>query len=99
MQSIRLVTSTGVIDYLAGGETYASGKLVDGEYVSLEKEAYFDEVNFPYEECRHCSVEPLCMGGCKANRLLYEKRHVCCHVKAIVKQLIKDYINEVNPSN
>lgn len=82
---------------LGKGEMYASGKLIDGEYVSLEKEAYFDEVVFPYEECKHCPVAPLCMGGCKANRLLYEKRHVCCHVKAIVNQLIKDYINEVNP--
>lgn len=85
---------------LGRGEKFASGKLLeDGTYVSLSKTQYFDEIIFPYEECKSCSVAPLCMGGCKANRLLYEKKFVCCHVKGIVNRLILDYVAKINNHN
>ena len=44
-----------------------------------------------YEECRDCNVLPICQGGCKVNAKLYSKKEACAPCKAIIKDLILLY--------
>ena len=43
------------------------------------------------ENCKNCSMLPICQGGCKANRLLYGHKFACPPSKSIIHKLVMKY--------
>lgn len=73
-----------------GRKEYASGNVIDG---IKKNDAYkfFCNTDMTYEECKDCNVLPICQGGCKVNAKLYSKKEACAPCKAIIKDLILLY--------
>lgn len=73
-----------------GREEYASGDIFTG----IQKNEIFNffcNTEVMYEECKDCSVLPICQGGCKINAKLYHGKEACVPSKSIIKELILLY--------
>lgn len=78
-----------------GRREYASGNIKTG----IEKnEAYkfFCNTNLTYDECNTCAILPICQGGCKINAKLYSGKEACAPSKAIIKDLILLYREDLS---
>lgn len=78
-----------------GRKEYASGNIKTG---IKENEAYnfFCNTKLTYDECNTCSILPICQGGCKINAKLYSGKEACAPSKAIIKDLILLYREDLN---
>lgn len=78
-----------------GRKEYASGNIKTG----IEKnDAYkfFCNVNLTYDECNVCPILPICQGGCKVNAQFYSGKEACAPSKAIIKDLILLYREDLS---
>ena len=78
-----------------GRTEYVSGNICNG----IEKnEAYnfFCNTNLTYEECKTCALLPICQGGCKVNAQLYSGKEACAPSKAIIKDLLLLYKEDLD---
>ena len=78
-----------------GRKEYASGNIKTGVE---EKIAYqfFCDTSLTYDECRTCSILPICQGGCKINAQFYSGKEACAPSKAIIKDLILLYREDIS---
>lgn len=78
-----------------GRKEYASGNIKTG----IEKnDAYnfFCNTNLTYDECNVCPILPICQGGCKINAQFYSGKEACAPSKAIIKDLILLYREDIS---
>lgn len=78
-----------------GRKEYASGNVKTG----IEKnDAYkfFCNTKLTYNECNTCPILPICQGGCKINARFYSGKEACAPSKAIIKDLILLYREDLN---
>lgn len=80
---------------LLGRKEYSSGDIFNG---MIKNQAYkfFCNTDPTYEECDHCALLPICQGGCKVNALLYHGHEACAPSRAIIKQLILLYKEDMD---
>ena len=73
-----------------GRDEFASGDVFSGV---TENNIYnfFCNPGLPLKECENCSILPICQGGCKINMLLYKGKGCCAPSKAIIRQLVRLY--------
>lgn len=78
-----------------GRKEYASGNIKTGVE---ENSAYqfFCDTSLTYDECRTCSILPICQGGCKINAQFYSGKEACAPSKAIIKDLILLYREDIS---
>lgn len=78
-----------------GRKEYESGNIKNG---IVENDAYhfFCSTDEVYDECKDCNVLPVCQGGCKVNARLYSKKEACAPCKAIIKDLILLYKEDLD---
>ena len=73
-----------------GREEYSSGNVVDG-IKNNNAYKFFCNTEMTYDECKECNVLPICQGGCKVNAKLFSGKEACAPCKAIIKDLILLY--------
>ena len=73
-----------------GRKEYASGNVKTG---IEENDAYkfFCNTKLTYDECDTCPILPICQGGCKINAQFYSGKEACAPSKAIIKDLVLLY--------
>lgn len=78
-----------------GRKEYASGNIKTG---IEENNAYkfFCNTELTYDECKTCSILPICQGGCKINAKFYSGKEACAPSKAIIKDLILLYREDLS---
>lgn len=78
-----------------GRKEYASGNVEMG---IEENDAYkfFCNTDLTYDECNVCPILPICQGGCKINAKLYSGKEACAPSKAIIKDLILLYREDIS---
>lgn len=79
---------------LGKGKQYCSGNVKTG----IEKNdifKFFCNTDLVYDECKTCKLLPICQGGCKINAYIYKDEHACLPIKAILPELIEEYIKKV----
>lgn len=78
-----------------GRKEYASGNIKTG---IEENNAYnfFCNTNLTYDECSTCPILPICQGGCKINAQFYSGKEACAPSKAIIKDLILLYREDIS---
>ena len=78
-----------------GRREYASGNIKTG---IEENGAYkfFCNTELTYDECKTCSILPICQGGCKINAKFYSGKEACAPSKAIIKDLILLYREDLS---
>lgn len=78
-----------------GRKEYASGNVKNGV---IENDAYnfFCNTKLTYDECNACSILPICQGGCKINAQFYSGKEACVPTKAIIKDLILLYREDIS---
>lgn len=78
-----------------GRREYASGNVKTG---IKKNEAYkfFCNTRLTYNECNECSILPICQGGCKINARFYSGKEACAPSKAIIKDLILLYRDDIS---
>lgn len=78
-----------------GRKEYASGNIKTG---IEENDAYnfFCNTNLTYDECNVCPILPICQGGCKINAQFYFGKEACAPSKAIIKDLILLYREDIS---
>lgn len=78
-----------------GRPEYASGNVSTG---IEENDAYnfFCNTEHTYNECEKCAILPICQGGCKVNAKLYSGKEACAPSKAIIKDLILLYREDLS---
>lgn len=78
-----------------GRKEYASGNIKTG---IEENNAYhfFCNTNLTYDECNTCPILPICQGGCKINAQFYSGKEACAPSKAIIKDLILLYREDLS---
>ena len=78
-----------------GRKEYASGNVEMG---IEENDAYkfFWNTDLTYDECNVCPILPICQGGCKINAKLYSGKEACAPSKAIIKDLILLYREDIS---
>lgn len=78
-----------------GRKEYASGNVKTG----IEENAaykFFCNTRLTYEECKVCPILPICQGGCKINAQFYSGKEACAPSKAIIKDLILLYREDIS---
>lgn len=78
-----------------GRAEYASGDIFEG-IVKNDVYNFFCDTQVMYEECNECSILPICQGGCKINAKLYSGKEACAPSKAIIKELILLYKEDLD---
>lgn len=81
-----------------GRSEYASGNIKTG----IEKNnayQFFCNTRLTYEECDKCPILPICQGGCKINAKFYSGKEACAPCKAIIKDLILLYRDDLRKLN
>ena len=58
--------------------------------------SFFCNTDLSYDECSTCSILPICQGGCKVNAEFYSGKKACAPSKAIIKDLILLYREDLN---
>lgn len=78
-----------------GRKEYASGNIKTG---IEDNDAYqfFCDTTLTYDECKNCSILPICQGGCKINAKFYSGKEACAPSKAIIKDLILLYKEDIS---
>lgn len=78
-----------------GRKEYASGNIKTG---IEENDAYkfFCNTALTYRECAMCPILPICQGGCKINAQFYSGKEACAPSKAIIKDLILLYREDLS---
>ena len=78
-----------------GRKEYASGNIKTG---IEENDAYkfFCNTALTYSECAMCPILPICQGGCKINAQFYSGKEACAPSKAIIKDLILLYREDLS---
>lgn len=78
-----------------GRKDYASGNVRTG---IEENDAYrfFCNTELTYDECTSCAILPICQGGCKINAQFYCGKEACAPSKAIIKDLIILYREDMS---
>lgn len=78
-----------------GRKEYASGNIKTG---LEENDAYnfFCNTKLTYDECKICPILPICQGGCKINAQFYSGKEACAPSKAIIKDLILLYREDIS---
>lgn len=78
-----------------GRKEYASGNIKTG---IEENDAYkfFCNTALTYRECALCPILPICQGGCKINAQFYSGKEACAPSKAIIKDLILLYREDLS---
>lgn len=69
---------------------FSSGNVFTG----VEKNSayyFFSNSNESMDECKECVLLPVCQGGCKINTKLYKGKECCAPSKAIIKELVQLY--------
>lgn len=81
-----------------GRKEYASGNIKTG---IEENDAYkfFCNTKLTYDECNYCPVLPICQGGCRINAQFYSGKEACVPSKAIIKELILLYRDDISKLN
>ena len=80
---------------LLGRKEFSSGNVMSG----IQKNKiynYFCNTDETYEECKDCALMPICQGGCKVNAMLYQGHEACAPSKAIIKDLILLYKEDLD---
>lgn len=78
-----------------GRKEFASGDIFNG----IEKNkaySFFCNTELTYDECENCAVLPICQGGCKVNAKIYSRTTACVPSKAIIKDLILLYKQDLS---
>lgn len=78
-----------------GRKEYVSGNVKDG----VEKNKaynFFCDTTLTYDECKVCPILPICQGGCKINAKFYSGKEACAPSKAIIKDLILLYREDLS---
>ena len=52
---------------------------------------YYSTEEIADEDCMDCRIFPICQSGCKANRLLYGKKHACPPTVSVIEKLVMEY--------
>lgn len=81
-----------------GRPEYSSGDIFSGIQKNQEYR-YFCNTNPAYKECGECQVLPICQGGCKINARIYKNKEACAPCKAIIKDLILLYKQDIDNLN
>lgn len=78
-----------------GRKNYASGNVRTG---IVENDAYkfFCNTELTYDECTTCAILPICQGGCKINAQFYSGKEACAPSRAIIKELILLYREDIS---
>lgn len=78
-----------------GRKEYASGNVRTG----IQKNnayKFFCNTSLTYDECKKCPILPICQGGCKINARLFSGKEACAPTKAIIKDLILLYREDIS---
>lgn len=78
-----------------GRKEYASGNIRTGIEINGAYK-FFCNTDLTYEECSTCPILPICQGGCKINARLYSGKEACAPSKAIIKDLILLYKEDLS---
>ena len=78
-----------------GRKEYASGNIKTGIEIN-DAYNFFCNTNLTYDECKNCSILPICQGGCKINAQFYSGKEACAPSKAIIKDLILLYREDIS---
>lgn len=78
-----------------GRKEYASGNVKIG-IENNEAYNFFCNTALTYEECKVCPILPICQGGCKINAKFYSGKEACAPSKAIIKDLILLYREDIS---
>ena len=57
---------------------------------------FFCNTELTYDECKSCAILPICQGGCKINAQFYQGKEACAPSKAIIKDLILLYKEDLS---
>lgn len=78
-----------------GRKEYVSGNVKTG---IEDNDAYklFCNTDLTYDECKSCSILPICQGGCKINAQLYSGKGACAPSKGIIKDLVLLYREDIS---
>lgn len=80
---------------LSGRKQYACGTVFDGIDTNNDYYKIFRNPIIEDEECKKCSILPICQGGCKSQRILYGNKQKCHRIKQIQGKLVNLYYKEV----
>lgn len=80
---------------LSGKKQYACGTVFDGLDRDNEIYNFFRKTVIEDEDCRKCSILPICQGGCKAQRILYGNKQKCHRIKQIQGELVNLCYKEI----
>ena len=78
-----------------GRKEHASGNIKTG----IERNSAYDffcNTKMTYDECKTCAILPICQGGCKINARFYSGKEACAPSKAIIKDLILLYREDIS---
>lgn len=78
-----------------GRKEYVSGNINTGVEINSAYR-FFCNTNLTYEECYTCPILPICQGGCKINAQFYSGKEACAPSKAIIKDLILLYREDIS---
>ena len=78
-----------------GRKKFSCGDVTIGIDETSPSYLQFREVNITDEECRNCSILPICQSGCIAKREMLGNSQKCHKIKQVQKQLVKMYYEAV----
>lgn len=79
---------------LGKGKEYSSGNVVDGVMNNSVYRHYQNEVVFE-KMCTYCNLMPLCHGGCKFKRDMYNTNQFCIQIKGCPEEALKHALEEI----
>lgn len=79
----------------AGKKHLSCGNIIDGIDEDSTSYAMFKAAEIGDNECRACSILPICQGGCIAKRVLLGEDHKCHRIKQVKEELLKLYHSDL----
>lgn len=64
------------------------GSIYEG-IINFDNKQIWENIDFPYEECKRCKCLPICQGGCKQKAFNGQKDYACTSIKGCVEEVAK----------
>lgn len=80
---------------LVGKEEYCVGDVFSGVDINNSVLKFFEKANVTDEDCKKCSILPICQEGCKYSRLTFGEKHKCSRIKQVKEELVKLYYEAI----